>query len=151
MIDYLLVAVALVAISQRDPLRREAATFFAAMTVGHDVTASGFDGFWYYFSAATVDLAVIVGLAYLPTNTRLIIDLQRVSILSMALNSLGFLLWLSYAPPTGYNLSFIVVYTLAVGAMLRRDHVGPITRSRGLFSLRRVTSPRGPDIHEHGG
>lgn len=152
MIDYLLLAIAIGAISQRNALRREAATFFAAMTIGHGVIASEFDGFLYYWSAAAVDLAVIVGLAYLPAKSRLIVDLQRISILSMALNALGFILWLSYTPPTGYNLSFVVVYTLAIGAMMRRDDVGrPVTRSRGWVGVHRAVSPRGPNINKHGG
>lgn len=126
MIDFLTFAILIAALFQPSRDRFNVAMLFAVFTEGHGLFMSNLDGMEYYVSAALFDLLVIAGLFLYPMKTRLIEELQRISIVSIMLNFFGWIAWMLYFPPTAYNVSFMMLYTWTIITLLRKErgHVG---------------------------
>lgn len=106
---------------QRGSSRIYCAVIFLAFTMIHQLFLASIDGWSYYASSALFDLAVIGLLHNISPVTKLAINLQRISLLSMLTNAIGYALWFFYLDPALYNTMFIGIYSLAIFALIERD------------------------------
>lgn len=121
MIDGLLIAMVIVALWQPTLARAQAAIAFSFITAAHAILFTDVPGFWYYLIAASADLLIINTLALLPYPTLLTVRLMHISVISMLLNAVGWVFYMLYLPPFGYDLLFIGVYTVGIAAMLGKE------------------------------
>ena len=119
-IEWIIIAIAFLALRQ-DERRFPAALIFAASLLIHDRFLAELDGLLYYGSAAIFDLAVITWLANLRQTCKLTVNLLRVSLVSIVLNFGGWLMWITYQPPALYNLSYIILYSCAIVALINKE------------------------------
>jgi hypothetical protein len=90
---------------------------FVIITVGFSITLDNLDGMLYYPTAAFADLTAIMIIALLDASI-IVMRLLYISIISIFLNVGGWLLWLCYVPPTVYNGAFILLYIIAIAAII---------------------------------
>lgn len=117
----LLVIICIVAIFQPSWDRFTIAMTYAVLCVGHSLVGVELIGFWYYFSAAVFDLAIISLIYAYGSRVRLTDDLINISALSIVLNFYGWLTWYLYQPPLSYNLTMVALYFIAILSLLRKD------------------------------
>lgn len=151
--DVLLWLLVVAVLFQPTESRLYAAVIFAGLTAVHGLFLSGLDGPWYYLSAAIVDLTILWGLSRISETSGTILSLQRISLISIALNAMGCGLWLLYYPPFAYDLTFILLYLAALFTLLKKDRadVGHNSMDRKHPGLRFSTSDRDSYLHKHGG
>lgn len=143
-VSALIVAICLAALFQPTRTRVIAALVFATMIVVHDALLGEADGFLYYGSAAFADLIAITLLHKLAPLSKMALSLQRLSIVSICTNALGYLLWFAYAPAWPYDMAFVAVFAWAVWIMTRDlRNVGDPADDRGGFGLCRDIGPSG--------
>lgn len=94
---------------------------YAVLCGGHALACSEFVGFWYYFSAAVFDVAIISIIYAYGARARLTDDLINISVSSVALNLYGWLTWYLYQPPLSYNLTMTALYFIAILSLLRKE------------------------------
>ena len=122
-IEWLIITIAFLALRQ-DGRRFPAALIFAASLLIHDVFLSELDGLLYYGSAALFDLMVITWLANLKGTSELTVNLLRISLASVVLNFTGWLMWVSYLEPSLYNISYVLLYSCAIIALIKEEGTG---------------------------
>lgn len=123
---------------QRGSSRIYCAAIFLSFTIIHQLLLSGIDGWSYYASSALFDLAVIGLLSNVSPITKLAINLQRISLLSMLTNAIGYALWFFYLDPALYNTMFIGIYSIAIFALMNRDGAYDVGFYSWYSSLRSV-------------
>jgi hypothetical protein len=119
--------VCMAAILQPNTQRLYAATATAALTCGQFIACDMLDGLAYYASAALVDTFVVFALSLVRPIPRMVLHLQVLSIVSIAFNLAGFVMWYFYQPPTLYNNAYLAFYATMVVVFLwrgKQDHVG---------------------------
>lgn len=153
MIDVLIYSIVVSALLQPTASRLFAAAVFAVAVLTHEVAFSGLDGLAYYASAAVFDLGVVVAIGSMSEVTRLAVLLQRVCLVSILLNAAGWLMWVTYLPPTAYNTSFTAIYAWAVYILLTEggDYVGGTAMGSGLARVCFDHSSRAFGNYKHGG
>lgn len=114
---YILLIITLV---QPNAARRVVAGIFCCITLSHDIYLSHLDGFLYYGSAAFFDLVIILLLAALYAPCDMILKLQKVCLVSILVNLIGWVCWYLYLPPVVYNVAFLLIY-LHVLVILSHD------------------------------
>lgn len=119
MIDNLICILTLVAVLQPDKERRTVAGVFCCATLLHHVYMSELDGFLYYGSAAVFDLAIISILSKMHTISNIVLKLQRICVVSILVNLIGWGCWYHYLPPDIYNLAFLFIYLWVIAALLQ--------------------------------
>lgn len=117
----LMVALIVIALFQHDTRRFYAAFVFAGLTVLHDPLFGDLDGLAYYGSAALTDLLILTLLAGVYPVPKMVISLQFMSIVSVILNGIGYVMWFNWMVPTVYNSLFIVFYVCSILVMLGKD------------------------------
>lgn len=122
-VEWLILIIAFLAWKQKDEGRRDAAMILAIFTLSHDVFLSNWDGLAYYGSAALFDLAVITGVANLLKTPKLVIDILRISRVSMFLNCLGWITWMKGWEPWPYNVAFIFLYFWTIVVLVRDERI----------------------------
>jgi hypothetical protein len=120
-VDLLLWAILLTAVLQPTRDRAVPALMFAVPAVLHGLLLGDTDGLYYYLSAALVDIGVLAVLSSLSSRSELVVRLAHISTASIVLNATGWVVWMLYLPPDGYNLSFIVLYAYALFTLTRRS------------------------------
>ena len=112
----------LVALSFFQPSRErlQAAFIFSFMTLMHDVVMGESTSFAYYGSAALADLFIIFGIRMMPKKCALGLHLQLISLVSIALNYMGFSLYHFYFDPDLYDLAYSLIYIYSAFVFL--DH-----------------------------
>lgn len=133
--------------AQEDHRRTIAAAVFVLPVVAHDLFAEELDGWWYYGSAAALDLLVVYTLGKMRPVTQLAQGLQVISLAAICVNLVGWVGWRLYWPPIGYNLAFLGLYGWAIIVLLTKERtdvgLGDRTvdrRGPGLCSLHRPCS-----------
>jgi len=122
MIELLIVLICWAVILQPSKPRAIVATIYAVPTLAHHIASDGWDDRVYFLSAALVDLIVIALLAAYPRRGLLGATLQKISVVSIALNAVGWAAWMLYLPPWGYVGSFILLYSWALWALIAKEH-----------------------------
>lgn len=121
MISILIYILALVAVLQPDKERRTVAGVFCCFVLLHDIYMSQLDGFLYYGSAALFDLAIISVLSKIHITHDLVLKLQRLCIVSIIINIVGWICWYHYLPPGVYNSSFLFIYLYVLVILIQKD------------------------------
>jgi hypothetical protein len=125
-ITWFICAAAILAVFKRDP----AALVFVFPTVVHTALLSDTGGWAYYASAAATDFLALYTLSLLSRATRLVLLLQACCVVSICLNTIGWLLWVNYLPPNLYDTMFVVLWATIILIMAGTAHVGgPTWRS----------------------
>jgi len=152
MIDFLIGVMVLVSLWQPTIARAQAAIAFSFITAAHCLLLSDLPGYWYYIVSASADMMIVTVLAALPVLTDLTIALMRLSIFSLIANAAGWVFYMLYLPPDGYNLVFFGLYTAAIWLLLRkdRDDVGIYSVGRRHPGLRSAGSSSGLSFHKGG-
>jgi hypothetical protein len=119
-VDVLVFAGLIAAALQPTYDRAVPALVFAVPAYLHGVLLGDADGLLYYLSGALVDIMVIAALSSLRTRSELVIRLAWISMASIILNTAGWMVWMAYIPPDGYNAAFAVLYAYAVFTLTRR-------------------------------
>lgn len=115
----LIVAICIAAALQPTRSRAIGAVCFAAMLVLHDLMLADADGFAYYGSAAFADLIVVALLHKLAPLSKMVLVLQRLSIVSICINAVGYVFWFAYLPAWPYNGAMIGLLALVIWVLLK--------------------------------
>jgi len=128
-VSILILIIAALAILQPTPTRQKAALICAAAYLTHDALFSELTGLEYYASAAEFDACIIFVTANMAHPCRLIKDIQRVCAISIALNVVGWVMYMLYVPPALYDFSFTLLYLWTIIILLRKDrqYIGDYT------------------------
>ena len=108
----------LLAVAQRNAERSRTAIAFLAVTFCFDTMSQRVEEDFYYLVCAFGSWFTIIVLRSL-SNISLSVCLQMLCFVSVALNFLGYMLWINYYPVTMYNQLFIIVCVCAIYALLR--------------------------------
>ncbi len=121
MISILIYILTLVAVFQSDKERRTVAGVFCCFVLLHDIYLSQLDGFLYYGSAALFDLAIISILSKMHIIHNMVLKLQRICIVSIIVNIVGWMCWYQYLSPIMYDSSFLFIYLWTLAVLLQKD------------------------------
>ncbi len=137
-VNYLILALGVAAIAQPTAARRKVAGVFIAATLLHCVIGEWLGGTAYYISAAVLDSAIITITANLKETPRLTRDIHHICIASIVLNASGWVTYMLYVPPMGYNLSFIFLYLWSIMVLIKgeRRYSGDNTMDTWAYYLR---------------
>ena len=136
--DYLILALGVAALLQPTPARQKVAAVFVFMTLLHCVVGERLDGLAYYASAAVLDSAIIAITANFKETSQITRSIHRICLASIVLNAAGWITYMLYIPPVGYNLSFIFLYLWSIIVLMKRDrrYDGNFTMDRWARYLR---------------
>jgi hypothetical protein len=134
-IDWLIIACAALALYQR----KWSAILFVSPTIAHAGLLSSLDGWAYYASAATVDIATIALLSSMRDPSGLTVWLQKAAFASVLLNGMGWMLWALYLPIGTYNVAFVILWFAIILMIVATDDSGGAPRFTS-FSLARFGS-----------
>lgn len=136
--NYLILALGVVAVAQPTAARRKVAGVFASMVIAHCIVGEWIDGGAYYISAAILDSAIITITANFKKTSQITRDIHRVCIASIVLNASGWVTYMLYVPPMGYNLSFIFLHLWSIIILMKRNrrYGGDNTMDRWAYYLR---------------
>jgi hypothetical protein len=140
MIDFLTLVIVGVALLQPTFDRKMVALAFASMSFIHNTFMATLEGLMYYATDALFYLIVIFVVGLINSKTVLTDEIQKISIVAVALDYFGWLIYMLYIPPTGYNVAFMALYAWTIIILLRREpeDVGTTAMDRWL-----------PSIHSH--
>ncbi len=123
MIEVLAIAIGILAVLQKTDERFYAATIFSALTLAHMVLFSATDsGHAYYIGAAFLDVAIMSFIARIDKIVSLTITLHRICLVEIIVNAIGWVMWMKYADPYWYNVTFIGLHLWAIFALTRKDN-----------------------------
>lgn len=121
-IDFLVYTLVLSALIQASKDRFYVALIFSMLTLTHNIISASFSPLLMYFSAAITDLLIVC--LIMTSSSEMTRKLIIVSIWSIVLNGIGYILWQYYVSPFAYDLAFICLYTYAIISMHRGNDVG---------------------------
>lgn len=98
---------------------RASFTFVFAATIFNMVLGDT-DGYWYFPLAAFCDF-IVTGLLFHFRIDRKVLDMMAVSVASLSLNLLGWVMWYLYEPPDVYVFLFSLLYAMTTVLILRKD------------------------------
>lgn len=116
MIEILLFGLFVAAVLQPSGPRRTACLIYAGMTIAFDVFCSGLPGLSYYLAAAATDSVCCLLLTRLP-GVWIVRTLERLCLLSIALNYAGWMAYELWLPAAPYNSAFTALYICAILCM----------------------------------
>lgn len=93
--------------------------FVFVATIFH-ITCGELDGSLYFPLAALCDFTV-TGLLYNLRIDRKVYEMMLMSVISLILNLVGWLLWFTYQPPDAYVTLFGIFYITVIVLILRKD------------------------------
>ncbi len=94
---------------------------FVFVSVMHLVVSERFSDPYYYLSAALFDLFVISFFASMDMVTAKTLQLQTLSVISLIVNFIGWIMWTMYIDPMIYNATFSALYLTALIIILQKD------------------------------
>ncbi len=152
-ITTLLIGLALAALTMPTAPEKFAAVVFVLVIVTHDLFLSETTGITYYGSAALFDLAIVVLLSGVRMHEDIVLNLQRICMVFIAVNGLGWIAWMVYLPPEAYNATCTMVYVWALLTLIKRTwaNVGGDTMVGGESDFYLYHFPRGMGFNKHGG
>jgi hypothetical protein len=113
-INYLILALGVAALTQPTAARQKVAGVLTVATLLHCVMGEYVGGSAYYLSAAILDSTVITITANFKETSQITRSIHRICLASIVLNAAGWVTYMLYVPPAGYNLSFIFLYLLGL-------------------------------------
>lgn len=124
---------------QKIPARRFVACVIVITELAHYFLFNDSDGLLYYGSAALFDLLAIILISTLAIPSALAKQILFIYAASIAVNYVGFVLWLTYMEPTLYNWGFVILNLCTIICLIKREpgHGGRSTdNSSGSFVYR---------------
>lgn len=136
--NYLILALGVAAAAQPTVARRKVAAVFSGAAVLHCTVGEWIDGGAYYISAAVLDLSIIVITANFKETSQITSAIHRICLASIVLNASGWVTYMLYVPPTGYNLSFIFLHLWSIIILMKRNrrYGGDNTMDRWAYYFR---------------
>ena len=120
-VNYLILMLCTVALLQPTPARLKVASVFSGAALLHCIIGEQLDGGEYYISAAVLDSAIITITANFKEVSQITRDIHRVCLASIVLNASGWVTYMLYIPPSGYNLSFIFLHLWSIIILMKRN------------------------------
>jgi len=120
-ITLLLYALVAMAALQPNSPRFFAAILFTGVTLIHEWVLGSYGGFEYYGSAAIFDLFIIIVVGRVRPLSGMVLGLQKICVVSIFLNLVGWLMWVLYLPPLVYDTSYAGLYLWSLIIMMKRD------------------------------
>jgi hypothetical protein len=121
-VNYLILVLCTVALLQPTPARLKVAGVFSGAALLHCIMGEQLDGNMYYLSAAVLDLAIIITItANFKETSQITRGIHRVCLASIVLNTSGWVTYMLYIPPSGYNLSFIFLHLWSIIILMKRN------------------------------
>ena len=120
-VNYLILMLCTVALLQPTPARLKVASVFSGAALLHCIIGEYIDGGAYYLSAAVLDSAIITITANFKEVSQITRDIHRVCLASIVLNASGWVTYMLYVPPVGYNLSFIFLHLWSIIILMKRN------------------------------
>jgi len=112
-------------------IRPHRATFtFVAAASLFNLALGDIDGFYYFPLAALCDF-VVTGVLFNFRTDRKVFEMMVVSVISITLNLLGWVLWFTYQPPDLYVTLFGIFYIVVIMLILRKDDAHDRARDTG--------------------
>ncbi len=142
-ITVLIWLIIVMAFFQPNAPRLFAAITFVGITALHELFFSNYEGLYYYGGAALFDLFIIILISGINPVPKMVLTLQKICIVSMLVNLLGWILWFLYYPPLIYNVSFIGIYIWVLITLIKRTecYVGGYTMDSWSSCFRFNRSP----------
>lgn len=78
------------------------------------------DGFIYYASASLFYLGIMFITAAAAHVTRLVLDIHKICLASIFINSMGWLLWFYHFPPVIYNITYLGLHCWTIYILMQR-------------------------------
>ena len=137
-VNYLILALGVAALTQPTAARRKVASVFIAATLLHCVIGEYIAGGAYYISAAVLDSAIITITANFKETSQITRDIHRICLASIVLNASGWVMYMLYISPVSYNLFFIFLYLWAIMVLMKRNkrYAGDITMDAWAYYFR---------------
>jgi len=133
------------AIFQPTATRSFAAVVFVSVAWAHELAFAHLTGLPYYASAGAGALAIIVALKLLDHPPRIALTLVRICLVSIVLNFIGWVLWVTYSEPAPYNVATFCIFVWALITLLSRDRQddsgGRLTMDLWRAGIRRYAYP----------
>ncbi len=102
-------------------IRPHRASFlFVFASTMFNVVLGDVDGRYYFALAAFCDF-IVTGLLFCLRIDRKVYEMMMVSVASLALNLLGWVMWFTYQPPDLYVTLFGIFYATVTVVILRKD------------------------------
>ena len=120
-VNYLILMLCTVALLQPTPARLKVASVFSGAALLHCIIGEQLDGGTYYLSAAILDSAIITITANFKEVSQITRDIHRICLASIVLNASGWVTYMLYIPPMGYNLSFIFLHLWSIIVLMKRN------------------------------
>ena len=120
-VGYLILVLSVVAVLQPTVARQKVAVVFVFAALLHDVAGEQLDGGMYYISAALLDSVIITITANFKETSQVTRSIHRICLASIVLNTAGWVTYMLYVPPVGYNLSFIFLYLWSIIVLMKRN------------------------------
>ena len=120
-VNYLILALGVAALPQPTAARQKVASVFTGAVLLHCVMGEYIDGGAYYISAAGLDSAIITITANFKETSQITRSIHRICLASIVLNASGWVTYMLYVPPIGYNLSFIFLYLWSIIVLMKRN------------------------------
>lgn len=96
----------------------------------HEFIFSHEEGFLYYGTAAAFDTMLVLITANFKKITRLIVNVQTYCLLSFIVNLAGWVAFMGYSSPAGYDAASMIVFTFAFLILTRNDDGGSFQLDR---------------------
>ena len=121
--------------------KADAPLIFVSFILIHDLLFSNLDESiygYYYISDAFINMLIILCISNLQQATKISIGLVTISFLSIVLDGIGWVMWMTYYSPDFYNIGFIGLYLGAIIILLGGDqtNVGGYTMGNWRDSFR---------------
>lgn len=126
-----------------------ASFFFVAIASLFNVVCGNLDGSLYFPLAALCDFFV-TGLLFNFRIDRKVFEMMLVSVISITLNLLGWVMWFTYQPPDIYVTLFGIYYIAVIALILRKDDKHVIRRVEGDVRLYIDYAFHHPDVNTSG-
>lgn len=109
------------AIFQKSVQRLFAALVFVGVIHLHHFSFTGLEGGYYLVSGALFSLGTIILTSGINPPPKIVLNIQKICIVSAICNLIGWVLWENYISSDYYNMSFVVVYGWAFFTLIERD------------------------------
>lgn len=120
---------------------------FAGVALVFQMTLADVDG-WAYFPLAALCDFTVAAIAYRFGMSRKATDVMLVSLVSLALNLFGWVMWYLYLPSTAYEVAFQIFYPVVAMLFARKGGGGD---GAGCFKICILDVNYNPNVNSGGG
>ena len=112
--------------------RRYAGLVFAVIAGLHYLLSYSAEGWGYYFSAATADAVVVMLTIRLKILSPVISTIHTICYVSIVMNFIGWIMWMSHIHHYAYNAAFLLIYGWAIINLSRKERADDGTIALGM-------------------